>query len=157
MTEPHVLTPKEIKAYFPWASEDFIAKNTGQGPVAGKGKPRTAKAGKGTETPLQDTVIALLRTLGYQFVYHTHSSRYSEGGFPDVLAIRTPSLGGHSARFVLIEFKRRNGKLRPAKMTKKGRWIPGQADWLQAFSGVGAESYVCRVGDDLQELTEVLR
>lgn len=147
------------------ASDDFLALNEavecpsaqpdGQGhmPEDSDGKARPARRrGAQPEAQLQGQIIDLLRTLGYGFIYHTHSSRFSEGGFPDLLAVRL-----EDRKFVVIEVKNRKGKLRPEKFTKKGRWIPGQADWLQAFNRIGAECFVVRVGQDLEELAEVLQ
>lgn len=50
-----------------------------------------------TETQLQDAVLELAGTLGW-LGYHTHDSRRSAAGFPDLTLVRAP-------RIVLAELK----------------------------------------------------
>lgn len=60
--------------------------------------------------------------------YHTHDSRHSPKGFPDVMV-----LFGNSTRWLVAELK--NQKARPA---------PEQVAWLDAFARVGADVYLWR-------------
>lgn len=76
------------------------------------------------EREWQQQVVALLRTLGYR-CYHTHDSRRSQPGFPDLCAIRD--------RIIFLELKREQGTV-----TKK------QREWIAALHRAGAEVYVAR-------------
>ncbi len=53
-------------------------------------------------------------------VYHTHDSRRSEPGFPDLVMVR-------KGRLVFAELKAEGGRFRP-----------GQKDWLADLGDVGA-------------------
>lgn len=99
-----------------------------------------ALAAKGmSEDQLQQIVIDYARSRGWM-VFHARDARRSEPGFPDALFLRR-------SRALAVEFKRQDGKLRPGTWTKKGRYLPGQDEWLEAFAGVGIESYVLRPSD----------
>ena len=73
------------------------------------------------EADLQSAVIELARTLGY-LVYHTHDSRKSAPGFPD-LVMAHPRSGG----LVFAELK-----------TATGRVTAEQDAWLRALAVRGA-------------------
>ncbi len=76
------------------------------------------------EKEWQQQVVALLRLLGYR-CYHTHDSRRSQPGFPDLVAIRD--------RVVYLELKREEGVV-----SEK------QREWIAALHRAGAEVYVAR-------------
>lgn len=76
------------------------------------------------EKEWQQQVVALLHVLGYR-CYHTHDSRRSQPGFPDIVAVRD--------RVVYLELKR-----------EKGVVADKQRDWLGALHRAGAEVYVAR-------------
>lgn len=76
------------------------------------------------EKEWQQQVVALLKTLGYR-CYHTHDSRRSQPGFPDLCAIRD--------RVIFLELKREQGVV-SAK----------QREWIGALANAGAEVYVIR-------------
>ena len=100
-----------------------------------------------TEADLQNRLCDLLRHLGY-LVYHTHESRSSEPGFLDIIALGRKG-GPAEGSLIAIECKKGQAKLRPATVTKQGRWLPGQQDWLDAFEAVHqAEAMVVRTTDD---------
>lgn len=71
-----------------------------------------------TERQLQDAIVELARLLGW-LVYHTHDSRHSAAGFPDLVLVR-------GVRIVFAELKSANGELAPAQIA-----------WLEAFERVG--------------------
>jgi hypothetical protein len=74
-------------------------------------------------------VIEFAALVGWR-VYHTHDSRRSATGFPDLAMVR----GG---RLVFAELK-----------TSRGRVGRDQAGWLDALAGCGAvESYLWRPAD----------
>lgn len=81
-----------------------------------------------TEKEWQAQLVSLARTLGFKHVYHTHDSRKSASGFPDLVLIRE--------RVVFIECKREKGKLTET-----------QAAWILALNAAGAEVYVARPRD----------
>ena len=90
-----------------------------------------------TEKQFQATVIAMAKTCGWM-VYHTHDSRKSEPGFPDLTMTR-------NGRMVYAELK-----------TQSGRTTPEQDAWLAALAECdGNEVFVWRPSD-FQEITETL-
>lgn len=76
------------------------------------------------EREWQQQVVKLLRTLGYR-AYHTHDSRRSQPGFPDLVAVRD--------RVIYLELK-----------TDTGRLSHPQVSWLMSLHRAGAEVYVAR-------------
>lgn len=90
------------------------------------------------ETPFQTQVIELAERCGF-YVYHTHNSRRSKAGFPDLTMIRPP-------RVVFAELKRGKG----------GRVTPDQADVLALLHRCpGVETYLWNP-NDWSEVCEVL-
>jgi hypothetical protein len=82
--------------------------------------PNTAKLFTGglTEKQFQALVVSLAKSRGFR-VYHTHDSRRSEPGFPD-LVIAKPG------RMIAAELKVPGGKVSEA-----------QEEWLSLFDSVG--------------------
>lgn len=89
------------------------------------------------EKDLQRTVIELAQVCGWQRIYHTHDSRRSQHGFPDLVLVRE--------RIVFLELKRDKGKLAPA-----------QKLWLRALRDAGGEVYLIRPRD-VDNLAAVLQ
>ena len=90
-----------------------------------------------TEKQLQSDIIRLAKAAGWK-TYHTHDSRRSEFGFPDLTMVRRD-------RLVFAELKRELGK--PTLE---------QSRWLEALSMVpGTEVYIWRP-QDIQEIEGVL-
>ncbi len=75
-----------------------------------------------SERQLQDAVVEMARWRGW-LVYHTHDSRRSEPGFPDLILLR-------GRRMMAVELKSATGALTVA-----------QIQWLQGFAKV-ADSVV---------------
>ncbi|MDP9439871.1 MAG: VRR-NUC domain-containing protein [Actinomycetota bacterium] len=106
-------------------------------------RPRTAlpehvKAGAATEKEFQAQVLDLARRSGW-CCYHTHDSRRSAPGFPDLVLVRAPVV-------VFAELKTETGKVRPE-----------QRDWLAALKRCeGVEARLWRPRD-WPEIEEVLR
>jgi hypothetical protein len=73
----------------------------------------------------QAHVVQVARTLGWNLVYHTHDSRRSAHGFPDLVLVRE--------RAVFVELKREKGRLKPE-----------QAVWLRGLLDAGCEAYLVR-------------
>lgn len=69
------------------------------------------------EVDLQDAVVKLARMLGY-LVYHTHDSRHSAKGFPDLTMVHP-----RSGALLFAELKSSTGKVTPA-----------QDEWLRALA-----------------------
>jgi len=80
-----------------------------------------------TERDWMAKVIEAARWMGW-LVYHTHDSRRSEAGFPDLVLVRD--------RVVYAELK-----------SERGRLTPQQREWLDALGATGAEAYVWRPTD----------
>lgn len=76
-----------------------------------------------TEAQLQAAVIACARLLGWR-VYHTHDSRRSAAGFPDLCMVR-------DNRLIFAELK-----------SARGRVSDDQEEWLLALIETGAEACV---------------
>ena len=85
------------------------------------------------------TVITLLERFGW-LAYHTHDSRRSVPGFPDIVALR-------QGRLLALELKMPNGRVSKA-----------QQHWLEEFDKVpGAIAAVVWWQQDLEQLVEVIR
>jgi hypothetical protein len=80
-----------------------------------------------TEREWQREVVAIAKQCGWRH-YHTHDSRRSEPGWPDLALVRE--------RLVLAELK-----------TDTGRISAHQERWLSLLSQAGVETYVWRPGD----------
>jgi hypothetical protein len=92
--------------------------------TAAGGTPRV------TEKQLQAQVVQLAHLSGWR-CYHTHDSRRSAPGFPDLVLVRPP-------RCLFVELKTTTGRLRPE-----------QAAWLEALAEVerAPETFLWRPGD----------
>ena len=91
-----------------------------------------------TEKQLQSDIIRIAKAAGWK-VYHTHDSRRSEFGFPDLTMVRRD-------RLVFAELKRELGKP-----------TPEQSEWLEDLSMVlGAEVYIWRP-QEMNEIEGVLK
>lgn len=92
-----------------------------------------------TERELQENVLSLAKALSY-LSYHTHDSRRSQPGFPDLVLAKP-------GRLIFIELK-----------TAKGKLTAAQTIWLAALTDAGAEAYVFRPLDWLDgSITRTLR
>ena len=91
-----------------------------------------------TEKQLQSDIIRIAKRCGWK-VYHTHDSRRSEFGFPDLTMVRR-------GRLIFAELKRELGKP-----------TPEQSEWLEALSLVpGIEVFIWRP-QDMAEIEGVLK
>ena len=88
------------------------------------------------EREWQAQVVGWAKTLGWR-VYHTHNSRRSEPGWPDLALVRD--------RLVMAELK-----------TDTGRVSREQQEWLALLAAAGVETYLWRPSDQKQVLS-VLR
>ena len=77
-----------------------------------------------TEAQFQSQILTAARALGWA-AYHTHDSRRSAPGFPDLVLIKD--------RIVFVEVK-----------TDKGRVKPEQEEWGRRIVAAGGEWYVYR-------------
>jgi len=89
-----------------------------------------------TEKEFQQTVVDMARLLGWR-VYHTHDSRRSEPGFPDLCLVRD--------RIVFLELKTATGKV-----------TPEQAGWISAITAAGGTALAVRP-KDLPEIEKALK
>jgi hypothetical protein len=72
--------------------------------------------------------VVQLAKLRNWLCYHTHDSRHSARGFPDLVLVR-PRTGG----LLVAELK-----------TDGGRLTPEQSAWLDAFAAAGVAAHVWR-------------
>lgn len=73
-------------------------------------------APKLSEAQFQHQVIDLAKLHGYSLIYHTHDSRRSQAGFPDLVLVSE-----HRGRALFRELKTETGRLSPAQFA----WIGG--------------------------------
>ena len=88
------------------------------------------------EREWQAQVVGWAKTLGWR-VYHTHDSRRSEPGWPDLALVHD--------RLVMAELK-----------TDTGRVSDDQQQWLALLTAAGVETYLWRP-KDVDEVLSVLR
>lgn len=91
-----------------------------------------------TEDQFQSTLIEAARLLGW-LAYHTHDSRRSEPGFPDLVLVHPKR-----RRLVFAELKSERGTVKPAQLR-----------WHEALIAAGQEIYVWRPAD-LQAAVKLL-
>lgn len=92
-----------------------------------------------TEKELMDAVVELATLLHWDH-YHTHDSRRSQPGFPDLVLAK-------GRRLIVAEIK-----------SAKGRMRPYQQHWLDILTRTGAETYLWRPADWLSgEIEATLR
>lgn len=93
------------------------------------------------EAAFQIMVLELAEDLGYSLRYHTHDSRRSEPGFPDLTLVRPRD------RLVFLELK--IGRKQPTAR---------QREWLSGLDGIErVDALVSRPARTLDELAEFLR
>lgn len=90
-----------------------------------------------TERTFQDRVVQYARLNGW-LCYHTHDSRRSEAGFPDLVLAREGEL-------VFAELK-----------TEKGRISQAQQGWIDLLDTTEAQAYIWRPSN-WEVIEEVLR
>ena len=81
-----------------------------------------------SEKRLQEGILQAARLLGWM-AYHTHDSRRSAPGYPDLTLVR-------GSRLIFAELK-----------SAKGRLTGPQRAWTEALKATGAEVYVWRPAD----------
>lgn len=90
-----------------------------------------------TEKEFQNQVVELASLRGWRW-YHTHDSRRSNAGFPDLTLVR-------GDRLLFVELK-----------TERGRLSPEQFAWLEALNETPAEIHIFRPSD-WSNLEEILK
>lgn len=88
--------------------------------------PAAVAGARMTERQLQECITEAARTLGY-LVYSVPDSRRSEPGYPDL------TIAGYGSIW-FIECKTERGRLRGPSVTKRGRVLPSQQDWLDELA-----------------------
>ncbi len=83
------------------------------------------------ETPFQNRVIDLAKRHGF-ICYHTHNSRRSAKGYPDVAFAKV----GAPFRYFLAELKRETEKPSPEQLV-----------WINAIRAAGIDCYLWRPSD----------
>ncbi|MCO4276116.1 VRR-NUC domain-containing protein [Pseudarthrobacter sp. HLT3-5] len=93
--------------------------------------PNTAFIPKLSEAQFQRQVIDLAKLHGFHLIYHTHNSRRSATGFPDLVMV-----SGSRHRVLFRELK-----------TDVGKVAPAQLEWLDALQLAGINAGVWRPVD----------
>lgn len=83
------------------------------------------------EKDFQTGVLKLAQFHGFTLRYHTHDSRRSAPGFPDLVLVNT-----RTGRVLFRELK-----------TNKGRVSPEQSEWLDGLTACGMDAAVWRPND----------
>jgi hypothetical protein len=97
------------------------------------------------EDKLQDLIMELADLLGWRLRYHTHDSRHSQPGFPDLVLVRE--------RVLFVECKSDRGKPSPAQLA----WLAG-IEAVSRFCNGRLAAYMWRPADwDSGEIERVLR
>lgn len=94
---------------------------------------RAQLASQLTERQLQDHVLAAARSLGW-LAYHTHDSRRSQPGFPDLVLVHPVQ-----RRMLWRELK-----------TARGRLSAAQSVWIAALTAAGQDIAVWRPADHFE-------
>ena len=89
------------------------------------------------EKDFQAEVVRLARLNGF-LVYHTHDSRRSQAGFPDLIMLK----GDYQ---IVAELK-----------TDKGKCTDVQADWLEAFDAVRRHRVALWRPKDMEDIIRAL-
>ncbi|WP_309080292.1 VRR-NUC domain-containing protein [Zhihengliuella sp.] len=84
-----------------------------------------------SEEKFQQEVLALAKATGWGLRYHTHDSRRSAAGFPDLVLV-DPVRG----RVLFRELKREKGKL-----------TPDQVQWVTGLRAAGVDAGTWRPSD----------
>lgn len=84
-----------------------------------------------TESEFQSHVMTLAKSLGYTQQYHTHDSRRSQAGFPDLVLIHS-----RTKKLMFVELKAQAGRVSPA-----------QESWLNDLRLGGQTAEVWRPSD----------
>jgi hypothetical protein len=95
---------------------------------------KAAKLPKLSEREFQRQVIELATRCGWA-VYHTHDSRRSQRGFPDLVLAR-PRQGDRPGALLFVELK-----------TETGRLSLDQIFWLATLNAAGVTAKVWRPAD----------
>jgi len=86
--------------------------------VSGPGAPQDVKE---DEKSFQSRVIALAKRNGWRGIYHTHDSRKSQKGFPDLVLTRE--------RVIFIECKSDDGELTADQLNWRDWLLAAKAEW----------------------------
>jgi len=89
-----------------------------------------------SEKDLQSAVVEVMQWKGW-LTYHTHDSRRSNPGFPDLVAVK-------GSRVLFVEFKSEKGKMREE-----------QLEWLSKLAKTTVEVYVVRPSTEAAFLEDV--
>ncbi len=94
-----------------------------------------------SEAAWQKQVEQTLALCGFELIYHTHDSRRSQAGFPDIVAIRHDPRGRTLA---VLELKRETGQV-----------TDEQAQWLVAWDAIA--TYVTHRSSGVRMIVGVFR
>lgn len=82
-----------------------------------------------SEAHLQTQVLNLAALYGWELRYHTHDSRRSQPGFPDLVLVRPPEI-------LFWELKGEKTRVRPEQQV-----------WIAALTACGLEAAILRPSD----------
>lgn len=102
----------------------------------------TMKAG--SEVAFQTWVLNVAEFGGFRLAYHTHDSRRSQRGFPDLVLVREET-DIYVPELVIAELKGAKTRVQPA-----------QVQWLDAFRSLGLEVHLWRDPDARPAIEERL-
>lgn len=97
-----------------------------------------------TERELQQAVNEALRWSGWM-LYHTHDSRRSQAGFPDIVAVK-------GARTIWAELKTEKGKLRQEQREWLDALVEAQPE-VYLVRPAGLDAFIALLGDPVEGLS----
>lgn len=105
--------------------------------IVGSADARDVLLAHVSEREFMDALISVADTFSWM-VYHTHDSRRSQAGFPDLVLCKPP-------RLLIWEAKRQDGRVKPE-----------QRRWIEALAACGVDARVVRPVD-YDDLLAILR
>ena len=84
-----------------------------------------------SEADFQATVVGMAELLGW-LVQYTNDSRRGRTGMPDLFLAR--ALPGRPGVAMALELKTERGRVSKGRLTPKGKWLPGQDEWLELLA-----------------------
>ena len=107
-----------------------------------------------SEAQLQATVVGMAELYGW-LVHYTNDSRRGRTGMPDLFLAR--ALPGRPGVAMAMELKTEKGQLSKGRLTRTGKWLPGQVEWLELLGRCSEFRSGLYRPSDLDSIEEILR
>ena len=107
-----------------------------------------------SEAQLQATVVGMAEMYGW-LVHYTNDSRRGRTGIPDLFLAR--ALPGQPGVAMFWEMKTQKGQTTTGRHTRKGKWLPGQDQWLELLGRCSEFRSGLYRPSDMDSIEEILR